>query len=222
MANTLKTSLGPKGMDKMLVGADGDVVVTNDGATIVEKMEIEHPTAKLLVELSKSQDNEIGDGTTGVVVFAGALLEQAQYLIDMGLHNLKIADGFDKACDIAVKRLEEITEKIDVKSNNHETLIEAAMTSLGSKVVSKYKRNLAEIAVSAVLSVADLERRDVNFDLIKVTNFLFLQKLYFFSRLMERQEVVLKTPLWSTVSSLTRTSVILKCQKSSKMPRSVF
>ena len=157
-------------MDKMLVGADGDVVVTNDGATIVEKMEIEHPTAKLLVELSKSQDNEIGDGTTGVVVFAGSLLEQAQYLIDMGLHPLKIADGFDKACDIAVKRLEEITEEIDVKSNNHESLIEAAMTSLGSKVVSKYKRNLAEIAVKAVLSVADLERRDVNFDLIKVIN----------------------------------------------------
>lgn len=155
-------------MDKMLVGADGDVVVTNDGATIVEKMEIEHPTAKLLVELSKSQDNEIGDGTTGVVVFAGSLLEQAQYLIDMGLHPLKIADGFDKACDIAVKRLEEITEEIDVKSNNHESLIEAAMTSLGSKVVSKYKRNLAEIAVKAVLSVADLERKDVNFDLIKV------------------------------------------------------
>ena len=154
----------------MLVGADGDVVVTNDGATIVEKMEIEHPTAKLLVELSKSQDNEIGDGTTGVVVFAGALLEQAQYLIDMGLHPLKIADGYDKACDIAVKRLEEITEKIDIKANANERLIEAAITSLGSKVVSKYKRNLAEIAVKAVLSVADLERKDVNFDLIKVKN----------------------------------------------------
>lgn len=75
IASTLKTSLGPKGMDKMLVSADGDVVVTNDGATIVEKMEIEHPTAKLLCDLSKSQDNEIGDGTTGVVVLAGALLE---------------------------------------------------------------------------------------------------------------------------------------------------
>lgn len=157
----------------MLVGADGDVVVTNDGATIVEKMEIEHPTAKLLVELSKSQDNEIGDGTTGVVVLAGALLEQAQSLIDMGLHPLKIADGFDKACEIAIKRLEEITEKIDIAANGHETLIEAAMTSLGSKVVSKYKRNLAEIAVKAVLSVADLERKDVNFDLIKVLFHLF-------------------------------------------------
>lgn len=155
-------------MDKMLVGADGDVVVTNDGATIVEKMEIEHPTAKLMVELSKSQDNEIGDGTTGVVVLAGALLEQAQRLIDMGLHPLKIADGFDKGCEIAIKRLEAISEKIDITENDHEKLIEAAITSLGSKVVSKYKRKLAEIAVSAVLSVADLKRKDVNLDLIKV------------------------------------------------------
>lgn len=96
-------------MDKMLVGQDGDVHVTNDGATIVDKMDIQHPTAKLLVELSKSQDNEIGDGTTGVVVLAGALLEQAQILINKGLHPLKIADGFEKACDIALKRLEEIS-----------------------------------------------------------------------------------------------------------------
>lgn len=75
VANTLRTSLGPKGMDKMLVSPDADVVVTNDGATIVEKMDIEHPTARLMVELSQSQDNEIGDGTTGVVVLAGSLLE---------------------------------------------------------------------------------------------------------------------------------------------------
>lgn len=86
----------------MLVSPDADIVVTNDGATIVEKMEIEHPTAKLMVELSQSQDNEIGDGTTGVVVLAGALLEQATNLIDKGLHPLKIADGFERASDIAV------------------------------------------------------------------------------------------------------------------------
>jgi T-complex protein 1 subunit epsilon len=85
VANTLKTSLGPKGLDKMLVSPDQDVTVTNDGATILEKMEIQHPIAKLLVELSKSQDNEIGDGTTGVVVFAGALLEQAEHLLDKGI-----------------------------------------------------------------------------------------------------------------------------------------
>ena len=103
-----------------MISPDGEVSVTNDGATIVEKMDIQHPIAKLMVELSQSQDNEIGDGTTGVVVLAGALLEQANSLIDKGLHPLKIADGFDKACEIAVARLEEITEDIDIQENNHE------------------------------------------------------------------------------------------------------
>merc|ERR1712127_474426 len=90
VASLMKTSLGPKGMDKMLVSPDGDVIVTNDGATILEKMEIHHQTARLLAELSASQDNEIGDGTTGVVVLAGAILEQAQKLLDKGIHPLKI------------------------------------------------------------------------------------------------------------------------------------
>eukprot|EP01015_Nassula_variabilis_P033526 TRINITY_DN8076_c0_g1_i3.p1 TRINITY_DN8076_c0_g1~~TRINITY_DN8076_c0_g1_i3.p1 ORF type:complete len:562 (-),score=192.41 TRINITY_DN8076_c0_g1_i3:161-1846(-) len=168
VASTLRSSLGPKGMDKMIVSPDNDVLVTNDGATIVEKMEIDHPVAKLMVELSKSQDNEIGDGTTGIVVLAGSLLEQAYHLIEKGIHPLKIADGFEKACEIAVARLEEISEDVDIEANNHENLIKAAMIALGSKVVSKNKRQLAEIAVKAILSVADLQRRDVNFELIKV------------------------------------------------------
>ena len=142
--------------------------MTNDGATIMEQMNVEHPTAKLLVELSKSQDNETGDGTTGVVVLAGSLLEQAQILIDKGLHPLAIIDGFDKASDYAVKHLETIQTKLDYSENNHEHLIKAAMVSLGSKVVSKYGRKLAEIAVNAILSVCDLERKDVNFEMIKV------------------------------------------------------
>lgn len=121
----------------MMVSPDGDVVVTNDGATILEKMEVTHPVAKLLVELSRSQDNEIGDGTTSVVVLAGALLEQASILIDKGLHPLQIADGFEKGCEIAVQRLEEIATTLDIENSNHEALIQAAMTSLGSKIVSK-------------------------------------------------------------------------------------
>jgi T-complex protein 1 subunit epsilon len=144
------------------------VIVTNDGATILEKMEVQHQTARLLVELSKSQDNEIGDGTTGVVVLAGALLEQAQKLLDKGIHPLKIADGFERACDIATKRIEEIQEEIDIQKNDHEFLKKCATTALGSKVVSKCQDLMADIAVKAVLSVADLERRDVNFDHIKV------------------------------------------------------
>ena len=152
----------------MLVSGDGDVCVTNDGATILQQMEVEHPTGKLLVELSHSQDNETGDGTTGVVVLAGSLLEQAQLLIDKGLHPLAIVEGFDKACEYAIKHLETIHTKIDYLENNNEHLIKAAVTALGSKIVSKYQRKLAEIAVNAVLSVCDMERKDVNFEMIKV------------------------------------------------------
>ena len=168
VANLLRTSLGPRGMDKILVSPDGDVTVTNDGATIMEKMEVQHQIAKLLVSLSKSQDDEVGDGTTGVVVLAGALLEQAQYLLDRGLHPLRICDGYEKACDLAVQHLKTIAEEIDVQADNSEQLIKAAMTALGSKVVSAYQRQLAQIAVDAVLDVADIERRDVNFEHIKV------------------------------------------------------
>ena len=147
---------------------DGDVLVSNDGATILEKAEIQNQVARLFVELSKSQDNEIGDGTTGVVVMAGAMLEQAQLLLDKGLHPIQIANGFEKACEIAVNHVKAISKEMDIKANNNENLIKAAMTALGSKVVNKYQKHLAEICVKAVLSVADLERKDVNFELMKV------------------------------------------------------
>ncbi|CEM11482.1 unnamed protein product [Vitrella brassicaformis CCMP3155] len=168
VADTLRTSLGPKGMDKIIVSPDGDVVITNDGATILERMQVEHQTAKLLVELSKSQDAEVGDGTTGVVILAGAMLDQASRLLDKGLHPLRVADGFEHACQVATQRLEDIAIKRDIHANDNEALVRAAVTALGSKVVSSRQKQLAEVAVKAVLSVADLERRDVNFDLIKV------------------------------------------------------
>jgi T-complex protein 1 subunit epsilon len=155
-------------MDKMLVSPDGDVIVTNDGATILEKMEIHHQTARLLAELSASQDNEIGDGTTGVVVLAGAILEQAQKLLDKGIHPLKIADGFEQACEIAVANVAKVAEPIDIKKNDYEFLRKCATTALGSKVVSKCQEHFADLAVRSVLHVADLERKDVNFDLIKI------------------------------------------------------
>ncbi|ORM40637.1 T-complex protein 1 subunit epsilon [Babesia sp. Xinjiang] len=173
VADTLRSSLGPRGMDKIIVSPDGKVTVTNDGATILQKMEVEHQCAKLLVDLSKSQDEEIGDGTTGVVILAGALLERALRLLDRGLHPLRIADGYDKACDIAIKRLEEIAANQDEKyrpgtANNMELYKKAAFTALGSKVVSSCQEHLADIAVNAVLSVMDEERKDVNLELIKV------------------------------------------------------
>lgn len=168
ISNTLRTSLGPKGLDKMMVSPDGEVTCTNDGATILKMMDVEHEIGKLLVELSKSQDDEIGDGTTGVVVLAGALLEQAGSLLDRGIHPIRIADGFEMACDEAVKHLEKIAEVFPVSKENIEPLVKVAKTTLGSKIINKCHQQMAEIAVKAVLTVADLEHKDVNFELIKV------------------------------------------------------
>ncbi|XP_023237785.1 T-complex protein 1 subunit epsilon-like [Centruroides sculpturatus] len=168
VAGTLRTSLGPKGLDKMMVSCDGDVTVTNDGATILKMMDVEHQIAKLMVQLSQSQDDEIGDGTTGVVVLAGALLEQAEQLLDRGIHPIRIADGFEMAARFAMDHLEKISDSFTVDLNNLEPLIETAMTTLGSKIVNRCLRQFAEIAVKAVMAVADLERRDVDFELIKV------------------------------------------------------
>lgn len=162
LCNTLRTSLGPKGifcllfrcvgMDKMLVSQDGEVTVTNDGATIMKNMDVEHQVAKLMVELSQSQDDEVGDGTTGVVVLAGAMLEkvlflqnddlQAQDLLDKGIHPVKVADGYEQACKVAVDYLSEIATTIDFTEDNIEPLIEVALTTLSSKIVNKYNNRL--------------------------------------------------------------------------------
>lgn len=168
VSSLLRTSLGPKGMDKMLVSQDGDLTITNDGATILEKMQVEHQVAHLLVELSQSQDNEIGDGTTGVVVLAGALLEQAEKLLAHGLHPMRIADGFEEACNIACQNLENVADVIEFSPENIEPLVETAMTTLSSKIINKHKRQMAKIAVDAVMKVADFNTKDVNFDMIKV------------------------------------------------------
>ncbi|KTF95754.1 hypothetical protein cypCar_00010839 [Cyprinus carpio] len=168
VANTLRTSLGPNGLDKMMVDKDGEVTVTNDGATILSMMDVDHQIAKLMVELSKSQDDEIGDGTTGVVVLAGALLEQAEQLLDRGIHPIRITDGYDQAAKIAIEQLDKISDSFPVDPNNTEPLIQTAMTTLGSKVINRCHRQMAEIAVSAILTVADMERKDVDFELIKV------------------------------------------------------
>ncbi|XP_032407437.1 T-complex protein 1 subunit epsilon [Xiphophorus hellerii] len=168
VASTLKTSLGPNGLDKMMVDKDGEVTVTNDGATILSMMDVDHQIAKLMVELSKSQDDEIGDGTTGVVVLAGALLEQAEQLVDRGIHPIRISDGYDQAARIAIETLDKMAESFPCDPNNTEPLIQTAMTTLGSKVINRCHRQMAEIAVNAILTVADMERKDVDFELIKV------------------------------------------------------
>ena len=169
VASMVRSSLGPRGMDKILVSQDGDITITNDGATILSEMDLDNEIAKLLVELSRSQDDEIGDGTTGVVILASALLDQAAELIDKGIHPIKIGNGFDEACKIACQKLDQVADTVEIDGGNPESgFFKAAKTALGSKIVSKSHDLFAQIAVDAVMSVADFERKDVDFELIKV------------------------------------------------------
>jgi len=168
VSRTLRSSLGPKGMDKMLQNQDGEVTVTNDGATILQQMDLQHQIAKLMVELSKAQDDEIGDGTTGVVVLCGALLERAERLIDQGIHPSRVSEGYETACDLSTELLERISDEITLNDTKLTEMKKVAMTTLNSKIVNRFKDKLADICVSAVTSVADFERKDVNLDLIKV------------------------------------------------------
>merc|ERR1712117_425644 len=131
-------------------------------------MDVDHQVAKLMVQLSQSQDDEIGDGTTGVVVLCGALLEQAEHLLDKGIHAIRIADGFELAAQCAIKNLEKIADSYTIDPKNTENLVRTAKTTLGSKIINKCHDQMAKIAVDAVMAVADLETKDVNFELIKV------------------------------------------------------
>jgi len=152
IAEAVKSALGPKGMDKMLVDSFGDVTITSDGRTILDKMDIEHPAAKMMVEVAKTQDAEVGDGTTTAVILAGELLGKAEDLIDKGVHPTVIVEGYIKAADKALETLENIA--IPVKPAEKAFLKKVAATSMASKLVSENKEQLAEIAVEAVLSVA--------------------------------------------------------------------
>jgi len=163
VANIVKGSLGPRGMDKMLVSSIGDVTITNDGATILKEMDVEHPAAKMMVEVAKSLDNEVGDGTTSSVVFAGALLEKAEDLIDKDVHPTVIIDGYDAASQQAVKVLHEIANKVDIEDK--ELLIKIARTSMYSKLVSEDSLILSQIAVDATKQVAEKVDESLSLDL---------------------------------------------------------
>ncbi len=169
LSEALRTTLSPKGMQKMLVDPFGDVVITHDGATIMKEIEVEHPTAKMLVDLAKAQEQEAGDGTTTVVVLAGELLSKAQDLIDMGIHPTVIIDGYRKAAKKAVEILEkEVAQKVDWK--DREILEKVAKISMGSKAVAAAKDHLAKIVTEAVLSVYEERdgKRVVDLDHVKI------------------------------------------------------
>ncbi|XHH08265.1 MAG: thermosome subunit beta [Candidatus Bathyarchaeia archaeon] len=154
VAESIKSALGPKGMDKMLVDNFGDVTVTSDGRTILDEMDVQHPAAKMLVEVAKTQDNEAGDGTTSAVIIAGDLLGRAEELIDKNIHPTVIIDGYKKAAEKALETLEKIAMPFDT-SKSRDFLKKTAVTSMASKLVADHKEYLADIVVKAMLEVAD-------------------------------------------------------------------
>src|SRR5436853_7023257 len=153
IAEIVHTSLGPRGMDKMLVDSLGDVTITNDGATILKEIDVQHPAAKMLVEISKATDNEVGDGTTSAVVLAGALLDNAESLILQEVHPTIIVDGYRKAAQKTKELLTKIADK--VPPTDKEILDKIARTAMQTKLVRKDSSNLSELVVKAVLAVAE-------------------------------------------------------------------
>jgi len=159
IADIVRTSLGPRGMDKMLVDSLGDMTITNDGATILKEIDVQHPAAKMLVEIAKSTDNEVGDGTTSVVVLAGALLEQAESLLQQEVHPTVIVDGYRKSANKAKEYIKDIAD--EVTADDKPTLLKIARTSMQTKMIRKDSDKLGDMVVKAVLSVA--EKNDSNY-----------------------------------------------------------
>ncbi|VDM96089.1 unnamed protein product [Thelazia callipaeda] len=166
VAEAVRTSLGPKGMDKMIETGKGEVTITNDGATILKRISVLHPAAKMLVELSKAQDIEAGDGTTTVVVIAGALLDAAEKLISKGIHATTISESFQRAAMKADEILNSMASPVDL--DNDEQLAKIAKTSLNSKVVSQHSWLLAPMAVNAVKKITNSDDNNVDLRMIKI------------------------------------------------------
>jgi len=171
VSEMVKSSLGPRGMDKMLVDTLGDVTITNDGATILKEIDVEHPAAKIMVEITKSVDNEVGDGTTSVVVLAGSLLEKSEELINNKVHPTIIVEGYRKSAEKAIEILKQIAEKID--PTDKEYLKKIATTSMSSKLISTNSPELSDLVINAILSILEVSDEDnkkfkIDIDNIKI------------------------------------------------------
>ena len=168
VAEAVRTTLGPKGMDKMLVDSLGDVTITNDGATILDTIDVEHPAAKMIVEVAKTQDNKVGDGTTTSVIIAGELLNLAQELMEQAVHPTIIFRGYRKALLKSKEILLELATKIDIKDKA--TLIKVAETSMNSKLIAGAKSHFARIAVDAVSQVMEQrgDKQIIDLDQIQI------------------------------------------------------
>ena len=164
VAETVRTTLGPKGMDKMIVDSLGDITVTNDGVTILEEIQVEHPTAKMIVEIAKTQENEVGDGTTTAVIIAGELLKNAEALLDKEIHPTVITKGYRMAAEKSQEILNKIAEP--VTKNDKEILRKIAETAMTGKGAESGKERLASLVVEAISQVA--EGNDVDFNDIKL------------------------------------------------------
>lgn len=162
VAEAIRTTLGPRGMDKMLVDSMGDVIITNDGVTILKEIDIEHPAAKMIVEVAKTQDEECGDGTTSAVILSGEILKRSEELLEQNVHPTIITQGYKLAAEKAVETLEKISEKIT--QNDKKTLMSIAETSMTGKMAGNIKNQLAEITVTAVMDVMEKRGKDVIVD----------------------------------------------------------
>jgi thermosome len=166
IAEVLKTTLGPRGMDKMLIDSLGDITITNDGATVLEEIDVQHPAAKMMIEVAKTQDDEVGDGTTTAVIFAGELLKKAQELLEQNIHPSIIIAGYQKASEKALVKLENLA--IDVDLDDRETLMKLANTSMRSKTVSNVRDHLSGIVIDAILQIIEERNGEIIADVENV------------------------------------------------------
>src|SRR5512136_601777 len=153
IGEVVKTTLGPRGMDKMLIDSLGDITITNDGATILNEIEVEHPAAKMMVEIAKTQDDMVGDGTTTTVVLASELLKKAEELLEQNIHPTTLVSGYRKAAQKAIEVVDKVAVPIDVKDKK--AMLKVALTSMGSKAVGSAKEHLADIAIDAVAQITE-------------------------------------------------------------------
>ncbi|RLI24544.1 MAG: thermosome subunit, partial [Candidatus Hecatellales archaeon] len=169
IGEVLRSTLGPRGMDKMLVDSLGDVTVTNDGATILKEIDVQHPAAKMLVEAAKTQDNAVGDGTTTVVVLASELLRKAEELLDQNIHPTLVVSGYRKAAQQALEELNSIAR--EVNREDEEVLRKVASTAVRSKAIAAAREKILDMAIKAVKTIAEKrgEKWVADVDLIQIT-----------------------------------------------------
>ena len=166
IAEAVKSALGPKGMDKMLVDSFGDITVSNDGATILKEMDVAHPAAKMVIEVAKTVDAEVGDGTTTAAILTGDLLKQAEILLDQKIHPTTIISGYRKATAKALEVIDAVAEAVDPAASDYKKILnDVAKTSMSSKFVSTHKEKLAKIVVDAVLAIAKDIPKDEELDI---------------------------------------------------------